>query len=269
MALKKKIQSLDDVGQEFRHLYVKKGGAFILDLEAADDDDDPDPRDAKLAEFRNNNIKLKKELDELKKTVAGIDMDLLAAGKQALDKARNDEERKLLSAGKFDDVVAMRLKGLQDDFAKKEKGLTDAIAAEKTRAQKLHKSLRSTKIESELSRAAAEAKLQLVPTAVKDFYRRGFDTFDLDENGELVAVDADGNPRVTKDQKPFDTKAFLQEIVDDAPHMLASAEGSSIRSNGDRPRRNGVIEIDARDPRAFGSNLENIANGKVTARVTE
>ena len=278
MKLKKKIKSLDEVGQQFHHLYTKVGSEFVIQIEEIEDDEtspeepEVDPKKSKdserLAEFRSNNIKLKKERDEALAKLQGIDMELLEAGKHAVEKARNEEERKLLAVGKFDDVFNMRLAGLQGEFGKKEKAWQIQLEGEQKKAAKYKGSLKMSKIESELMREAADAKLRLQTTGVRDFVRRAFDVFDLDDNGELVALDAEGNPRLTKDQKPYGKRDFIMEVVEEAPHLLESANGTDVNGSP-RRRQSGVVEIDANDPKSFGGNIENIAKGKINVRVNQ
>jgi len=66
MALKFKFKSKDEVPAEHASLYVEREGAWWLDVEGA-------VEKAKLDEFRNSNVALLKERDELKQRLEGID----------------------------------------------------------------------------------------------------------------------------------------------------------------------------------------------------
>jgi hypothetical protein len=62
MALKFKYKSKEEIPAEHTHLYVSSpdGSGFVLDAEGA-------VEKSRVDEFRNNNVTLKKQLDELLK----------------------------------------------------------------------------------------------------------------------------------------------------------------------------------------------------------
>lgn len=269
--LKRFVNSLSEVDPKHVDLYVKVANGYKLsvedDAEDEPDDDDKSKDSERLKQFRQKNIELMKQIAELSSKLEGVDVEMLEAGKKAMQKARNEEERALLAAGRFEDVFNLRLRALQDDFAKKEKGHSELLTKEQARVKKLHDSLKRTKIESDLVREATEAKLRLRPSAVPDFVRRGFEVFDLDEDGNLVALDGEGNPMLTKDQKPYGKRDFIMQLVDDAPHLLEDGEGAGLGGGPKSRRSSGVVEIDSDDVKGFGNNIEAIAKGKVNVRV--
>ena len=89
MALKFKLKSREEVPAELASFYVERDGAFVLDAEGA-------VEKAKLDEFRNTNVSLIKERDDLKKRYEGIDPEQARA---ALTEKQRAEEEKLLSGG--------------------------------------------------------------------------------------------------------------------------------------------------------------------------
>ena len=68
LALKFKFKSKDDVPAEHLPLYAERDGARLLDVDGA-------VEKSKLDEFRNTNVSLLKERDDLKKRFEGIDPD--------------------------------------------------------------------------------------------------------------------------------------------------------------------------------------------------
>lgn len=66
MALKFKLKTKEEIPAEHLPLYAERDGAWILDVEGA-------VEKTKLDEFRNTNVALLKERDELKKRFEGID----------------------------------------------------------------------------------------------------------------------------------------------------------------------------------------------------
>ena len=108
MALKFKYTKREDIPAEQAALYVEREGAFVLDAEGV-------VEKAKLDEFRNANVTLLRERDELKQRYEGIDPEEVR--KLVAEKQRLEEERQL-KAGELDKVVETRIKGIKADFDK-------------------------------------------------------------------------------------------------------------------------------------------------------
>ena len=114
MALKYRINSKAEVPTEHAALYTERDGAFFLDVEGA-------VEKAKLDEFRNNNLALAKERDELKQRFDGIDPDEARA---VLADRQKLEQEKQLKAGEVDKVIESRIKGIKADLEKQVGALT-------------------------------------------------------------------------------------------------------------------------------------------------
>src|SRR4030095_14543889 len=108
MALKFKFKTKKEVPAEHLPLYAERDGAWVLDVEGA-------VEKAKLDEFRNNNLALAKERDELKQRFEGIDPErvrALLAEKQKL------EDDKSVKAGEVEKVIEGRIRGIKADLEK-------------------------------------------------------------------------------------------------------------------------------------------------------
>src|SRR5688572_30159662 len=259
--VKRRVRSLDEVDAKFRDDYEKRGDWFHLKLDADDgdgdgeDDDEPDEKresadKRKVKEFRKENIRIRREMDELKAKFEGMDPEQYRVAMQALEAARNDEERELLRQGKFDEVLDVRhakLKGIYEDALKKER---DQRAAAEQAAAALKKTLHGDRVRSKLRAIADDMKVQLQPGASEDFFARALGVFtELDEDGELVAVDGE-DLRLNADNQPYGPKDFVAEIVEKAPHLIVGASGAEIggRTGGKKGAvRAGVLDIDPND----------------------
>ena len=89
MALKFKFKTKDEIPAEHLPHYAEREGAWVLDVDGA-------VEKSKLDEFRNTNVSLIKERDDLKKRYEGIDPEQARA---ALTEKQRAEEEKLLSGG--------------------------------------------------------------------------------------------------------------------------------------------------------------------------
>ena len=108
MPLKFKFKSKDEIPAEHLSLYVERDGAFLLDVEGATDK-------ARVDEFRNYNLALKRQLDELTQKYEGIDPDNV---KSLLEEKRRLEDAKHLKEGEVDKLVESRTRSLKSDLEK-------------------------------------------------------------------------------------------------------------------------------------------------------
>ena len=86
MPLKFKFKSKDEIPADHLPLYAEREGGWVLDVEGA-------VEKSKLDEFRNTNVSLLKERDDLKRRFEGIDPDEVR--KLADEKRRLEEDRVL------------------------------------------------------------------------------------------------------------------------------------------------------------------------------
>lgn len=275
--LKRRIKALEEVEAQFRTAYEKHAdGTFRLKLDdddGGDDDGDDGGKSAaelRLKEFRKTNARLQKQLDELNAKFGGIDVDGYQNAMKYVEQARSEEERALLKAGRFDDVLTARQAKMKETYEKQ-------LADERKKAADLEKTatgykqmLHGDRVRAKLRAAADEMKLRLNGAgAVEDFYARGLRAFqELDEAGNLVALEGE-DIKLNREHKPYSAKDFIMELVETAPHLIEGASGADLKG-GTRGRgrsSGGVIEIDGSDKNALEANIENIATGKMRVRV--
>ena len=160
----------------------------------------------------------KTELDGLKGQFEGLDIE---AVKGLLKRANQDEETRLIAEGKLDEVVTKRTERLRNDMEKQ-------LKAEQERADKAESFAKrfSDKVLADSIRAAA-LKAGALPEAAEDIILRARGTFTLDENGEAVAVDADGQVIYGKDGKtPLNPLEWAESLREAAPHLWPRAQGA-------------------------------------------
>ncbi len=86
-------------------LYVERDGAFVLDVDGA-------VEKARLNEFRQSNVALLKERDDLKQRFAGIDPEEV----RKLAEEKRQLEAQQLKVGETEKVIEGRLKTVKTDF---------------------------------------------------------------------------------------------------------------------------------------------------------
>jgi hypothetical protein len=210
MALKYKYATKQEIPAEHQSLYVERDGAWTLDADGI-------VSQAKLDEFRQNNIALTNQL----KRFEGIDPDAvrqLAAEKQRLE----DEQR--LKDGKFQDVLDARLKTARTDWDKQH----GVVVAERDALTG-----RLTAIQIDQAVVTEATKRGLRPTALTDITARARMTFKL-VNGVPQAFEADGQTaRMGKDgTTPMTLAEWVDALVSDAPHLFEANAGSGAAGSG-------------------------------------
>lgn len=295
--LKKIVKSLDSVVSRYHGLYEKRGNSYFLregidpatgkkakeedesdEDEDADEDevDDVEPEAKKkpsaaetkrLREFRNENIRLRREMEQLKNVLGDLTPEDLESMRAAANRVQDDEEKQLLNKGKFDEVLNRRIAALKAENEKLLKKVNDDLKTAKDRGEKLRTQLKRDRIVARVREEAEKLKMRIPQTAIPDVDSRALNIFDLDEDGNVVALDGE-DVRLNNEGKEFTTRDFVLSLVEDAPHLVEGATGGDVKDGkgGKRPR-GGVITIDGSDPKQFGANLENIASGKVDVRM--
>jgi len=225
MGLKFKYGSKEQVPAEHAGLYVERDGAFVLDAEGMVDPASVEElrraSKARLEEFRNSNVALAKERDELKARYEGIDPEEF---RRLAEEKRQLEEAQQVKAGELDKVVENRIKGIKADYDKQLGGVT---------AERDALNLRLTAIQIDQGVITAATKRGLRPTALPDITARARLVFKL-VNGVPQAFEADGRTvRYGRDGvTPMTLEEWVDAQVSDAPHLFESNAGGGAAGNG-------------------------------------
>lgn len=167
--------------------------------------------------------KLKESSEQLKR-FEGIDPDAVSA---MLKRFADDEEAGLIKAGKFDDVLNKRTERLRGDFEKK-------LGAEAERAKKAEAKaakLADRTLAGTLRDAAI--KTGALPEAMEDIVLRARGLWTLNEDGDAVAVDGDGEVILGKDGKtPLTPAEWAESLREAAPHLWPRAQGAGAQGSG-------------------------------------
>lgn len=213
MALKFIITSESDLPDDdaIKALYSKEGDKWVLGVEGAV------PKSVHN-EFRDKNIELKKALEGLGDTKPE---DAVKAIRRVEElEAQVDKDK-----GKFDQLLEKRVSEMKAEH-EKQLGEKDKLI-EGTKGQ-----LKTLKIDHALQEAGAEFGLR--SAAAPDLVARGRTVFDLDEEGNIVSRDSEGNPRYNKAGDPLQPKDWVQTMVKDASHLFDDSQGSGSAGSGSR-----------------------------------
>jgi hypothetical protein len=212
MGLKFRFKTKEEVPAEHLPLYAERDGAWVLDVEGA-------VEKAKLDEFRNSNVALMKERDEMKKRFEGIDPEEVRA---IADEKRRLEEAAQLKAGEADKVIESRVKALKGEFDKQLSTVTNE-------RDTLNARLVAIQIDQGVITEASKRGLRA--SAIPDITSRARGTFKL-VNGVPTAFEADGRTVRHGKDGPMTLEEWVDTQVSEAPHLFESNAGGGAAGNG-------------------------------------
>lgn len=256
--LKMVVDSADQIPEGFADAYEEKNGKFYLKL-----DDDVVPK-SQLGEFRDNNIKLMKDLDSAQgqlKKYEGVDLDEY---KQALKLKQEAADKKLLEAGEVDKLVNTRVERMKADFEGQTTALQSKVETLESENSNLNGQLSTVLIDSQIQQAINEVGKPR-QGAMEDIMNRGRTLYKLIE-GKPTPIGPDGNPIFGKDGKaPMTFVEWATSLQESAGFLFETAAGGGSpgnRSGGGQPAQ----RVASNDPIEIGNNLEDIASGKVVVQ---
>lgn len=236
MSLKFVVETLDGVPETARGFYVEREGKFVLDAEGAV------PK-GRLDEFRDNNLALTRQISDLQKRYEGIDPDQARA---LSERARHERDRKLIDAGRVDELVSERTATLRAEFA--------GIASERER---LKKELAAHVVDGAIRDAASRAGVRAA--AIEDVLARGRALFRL-EGGKAIALDGD-KPVYGRDGEPLGVGEWISGLSAQAPHLFEASRGGG--APGGAGSRAAMGMIDRNDTAGFLAHVDDIAAGRL------
>lgn len=177
----------------YKDRYIEKDGKWILDIEGA-------VATERLAEFRDKNIVITKELETLKKTWEGFDkteVEGLIAKKAEIDGA------KIKSESEFNTKLKERTDAMKAEYDKK---IAELEKAKNDNEAKLAEII--------IDKALIEEgnKLGLRPEAAEFLATLGRKTFRM-ENGQPVAYGPDGKQLFDTEANPMKISAFVADVA--------------------------------------------------------
>jgi len=265
MKLKAKITSLSEVPEAYHDLYTQVGDEWVLDL------DDTDYK-AKLSEFRDNNIDLRKKAERATETETklaalttqlkqfeGVDPE---KARVALEQLQALEDKKLIDSGKIDELLAQRTDRMrQEHDAQLKAALTardDAAKEAKQFRGKLSEVVIDNSLQQSIGSVATVRK-----GAMQDVISRGRGVWQLSDEGKPIPKKADGSVMYGKDgEHPISMEEWGQVLLAEAPYLFEGNAGGAAAGNNDGGDSGGG-KVLSNDLRAIGDNLEAIADGSV------
>jgi len=240
MALKTVVDSLEAVPEPLREHYVEENGSFVL----AHDGND------RIKEFRENNISLKKQAEELQtklKNYDGVDPEKY---RELTELERQKRDKELIEKGDVETLLNERLASERTTYQKQ----LDAINTELT---KTRGELVATKVTDTLKTAAANAGVR--PEAMDDVVRLASGNWELREGTPTLVQNGEVVLSKEKPGEPMAMGEYFKSMLHEKPFYFQTSAGSG---GGSQTNARGVKVI-PNDPISIGQYAEEIRKGEV------
>lgn len=227
--------SLDAVPEAQRSLYVERDGKFHLDVTGLED---TKGLKSALESERRAAREAEQARKMLEKQYEGIDP---AKVKEIMSRFDNDEELKLIAAGKISDVVEKRMERQRAELERQ-------VEAEKANTEAANKRA-DIYVQSVLDNAIRAHAGELHKFAVDDALLLGRQIFKLDDQGNAVQFGSDGRPVIGKDGKtPFGPAEWLEGMKKTKPHWFPASNSGG--GGGGQGSQNGGKDLSHLSPTA-------------------
>lgn len=249
--LKAIVASLDEVPEAQRSLYAKgSDGKFALEVDGMVDR-------AKLEQFRENNIALTNQVNELTKKFDALKHIDPAKFQEYEEQARQINEKELIKKGDFETLVAQRTAAMKKDLEDKIAAQAETIKSLEGDKTKAYGERDSYIVESELRKAAEHPDAGYNPGVADILLPHVMKEFTV-KDGKVTRVKPDGTVVYGKDSNPATIHEFLADMSKDRPWMLKPSSGSGAKGNdgknagtGKTMRRSEFNAMDATAQHAF------------------
>jgi len=243
MAIKYTYNDVSDIPEGFESLFTQDdSGVFTMSqVEGI-------AEKGKLDEFRENNIDLRKQIEDHAATMAnletkfsGVDLDKWKEFQEKesamAEQQRKIDEQELIDKGDVDTLIQRRV---DEVLAAKEKELGSLKGDHDSKVNDLQSQLMS--YESQFSSLVIDRELAslssdrgVAASAVEDVLTRGRATFKV-EDGRPVAYDSDGLKMYSEDAvTPLSVGEWLDGLSEKAPHLFNKSTGAGAGQPSETP----------------------------------
>lgn len=244
---------VDALPENIRPLYIERNGSFALNI----DGDPVNEWKTKAAEFRDNNIGLLKQVDELRplaERFKGVDPDEYRALK-----AEREKITKKLGGKHSDDLEAMISEVSRAEAAALVKPLQESFASEQRRREEAERVSAASMLRENIAAVATKAGVN--PAALHVVYRQAQDVFDY-KDGAVIAKPGKHHP--DDPMKDLTPDAWIGQLARSDGYLFTSSTGGGTSPSPYGARGNGSArELINPTPLEKGKHAAEILSGKV------
>lgn len=263
MTLKASYEKESDIPEALKSEYVLKDGSWILDAEGMVPASDLTAARTRIDEFRQNNVELNEKLKKFdgKKVLSAEDQQEFD---RLIQQQADIDDKKLIDAGKIDELLANRTEQMRTDFEARIESLNNSLTGSKESEGKAVGRLSGVLIRSEVSKLLNDQGIVPVQGAIDDIYTRAQSIWRANDEGVLHAVNGKGDPIYGGEGKELTLAEWGQSLVKDAPFLFAKNDGTGGDGSGTKlPTGNdGIMRIPRTDEAMKSKHIADIASGK-------
>lgn len=263
MPLRVSYATKEEIPEALADLYKEKDGKWLLEVDGMVASDELTSIKTRLDDFRANNIGLTEKLKAFdgKKVLTQDEVDefeRLAGQEQSI------KDKKLIDAGKLDELLASRTDKMRTDFEAQITSLNESLVSTKELAAVHEGRLSKVLVQSEVGQLLSSSGNRPIQGALSDLFSRAEQVWKVNGEGKLVALNSKGEQVYGTEANPLTLDEWLVQTVKDAPYLFEANKGSE--APGSKPSgqkgSDGIIRISRTDEEAKSRHIEDIATGK-------
>lgn len=250
MNLQDSYNNENDIPEAARGLYEQDAnGAWKASFSMGGGNND------KIKEFRENNIELKKQLEQtqgalsqLQEQFSGITPEHIKALNDLQANARKEEEQQMIASGRVDELMELRISEATRTEAMKRKAVEEQLTALQAEKAQFETQMAASQAMSEISSLLNQQGVRVRPEAAEDLRSRVASDWSLD-NGKLTPTDAfrtDSGEKMTVEQY------VNSELLGQRGYLFVGAKGSAAAGNQTGGFQNPADKPPVGDPEALG-----------------
>jgi len=225
-------ESLDSVPDDFKSIAKEVDGKFAINVV---------PR-ASVDEFRDTNIALRKERDDLVAKVtaySGIVGEDLDGFTKNLEDLRTTKQRvvdgELKEGRQIEEALGKRTEELRKGYDSQVQGLSKELAAYKDRYATLDNQYKRGLVASAIKDACVSADSGVEPQAIEDIIAHAHGQWRVDDHGKIVAFDGEAQLFGSDGVNPMSPKEWVAKLRTVKPFFFKPTQGGG--SGGDTTKK--------------------------------
>lgn len=224
------FETLDKVPEGLRDIAKEVEGGVSINVVAK----------SKLDEFRENNITLSTERDQLKERVAKFEPiigenpeDFVSELEALRQTAQQVADGKLKASGDIEREVANRVASMKEDYTRQLQNAANETSAWKNKAGESDKRYRNSLIERAVTDAVLNPESGVEARALPDIISRATKIFVVDEHDAVIPKDGEATIYGSDGATPMTMNEWVEGLKDKAPYFFKNSSGGGA-AGGDK-----------------------------------
>lgn len=207
---------------------------------------------AKLDEFRENNIKIRQENEKLASfreklaPLVGEDPDaFLGTFKELQGLKSKFENKELVENSSFEEALSKRTEEMKRDNKNQIDALTAKANTTEAALNELRNRHNSLLVDRHVTNAVTDPANGALPEALSDILNHARNVFRVNDKGEIVPVDGEGNKLYGADgQAALTPKEWLAKLRSEKPYFFKNSSGGGAAGSGVDARTVNGVDIE-------------------------